>query len=199
MEISLLTAFFETNLYLFLFIIAILSQIWIPVWAMFFILIAWSITMDLNNLLILFIIILVGVVVWDLLSYLFWKKLFNTYLFQLLINNKKINKLYIKTENFLNHKGNISIFISRFLITWVWPMLNYIAWIQWFNIKNFALYIFLGEILYVFEFLLLWFIFKDMIDDIMNIISNFWLILILVFILYIIWVNLFKRKKSIVK
>ncbi len=198
METSFLTTFFEANLYLFLFIIAILSQLWIPVWAMFFILIAGSLAIDINSLWILFTVILSWVIIWDLLSYFFWKRLFNMSFFQFLIKKKKVNKLYIKTEKIFIKKWSITIFISRFLLTWIWPMLNYIAWIQWFNIKKFILYMILWEMLYVFEFLLLWYIFKDTTDDIMNLISDFWFILILLLILYFVWVNLFKKKKSII-
>jgi len=197
METSLFITFFESNLYLFLFIIAILSQLWIPTWVMFFIVIAGSLATDINSLEILFIITLLWVISWDLLSYLLGKKLYNMTFFQFFIKKKEVNKLYIKTEKLLIKKWSIIIFISRFLITWIWPILNYIAWIQWYNIKKFILYVILWEILYVLEFLLLWYIFKNTIDDIMNLISDFWFILLLIFVLYIIWLNLFKNKKNI--
>lgn len=196
MEINIITTFFETNIYLFLFIIPFLSQLWIPIWAMFFILFAGSLTNNLSDLFILFLIILFWVIIWDVLSYYFWKKLLNLKLFKYLLNKEKINKLYKKTENFFHKKWTISIFISRFLITWIWPMLNYISWFQLFSFKKFFIYMFLWEILYVLEFLLLWYLFKDTIDDLFEIISDFWLVLFLLLILYIIWLHLFNKKEK---
>lgn len=196
MEINIITTFFETNIYLFLFIIPFLSQLWIPIWAMFFILFAGSLTNNLSDLFILFLIILFWVIIWDVLSYYFWKKLLNLKLFKYLLNKEKINKLYKKTENFFHKKWTISIFISRFLITWIWPMLNYISWFQLFNFKKFFIYMFLWEILYVLEFLILWYLFKDTIDDLFEIISDFWLVLFLLLILYIIWLHLFNKKEK---
>ena len=195
MEISIILTFFESNLYLFLFVVPFLSQLWVPLWAMFFILFAGSMTNNITELFILFLIVLVWVIIWDILSYFFGKKLFNLKFFQYLINKKKINKIYSKTEKVFIEKGAISIFISRFLITWVWPMLNYIAWFHYFNFKKFSLYIILWEILYAWEFLILWYIFKDTIEEVFEIISNFWLVLFLLLVLYIIWIHLFKEAK----
>lgn len=195
MEINIVTAFFESNLYLFLFFVPLLSQLWLPFWAMFFILIAGSITNGMTELFILFFIILSWVIIWDILSYFLGKKLLNFNFFKYLLNKKKVKNIYSKTEKIFIEKWVISIFISRFLITWVWPMLNYIAWFQWFDFKKFSLYVILWEIIYVWEFLILWYLFKDTIDEVFSIISDFWLVLFLILILYIIAVNLFKRVK----
>lgn len=194
MEINIITSFFDSNMYLFLFIVPFLSQLWIPLWAMFFILFAGSITNSIEELIILFFIILIWVVIWDLLAYFLGKKIFKIKFFKYLLSKKKIKKVYDKTEKLLKKKGSVGIFISRFLITWIWPMLNYIAWIQSFNFKKFMIFMFLGEILYVSEFLILWYIFKDMIDDILWLVSDFGLALFLLFALYMIWAKLLKKK-----
>lgn len=195
MEINIISTFFDSNIYLFLFVIPILSQFGIPLWAMFFILFAWSITNSLLDLSILFFIVLSWLVIWDFLSYVFAKKLFNFNFFQYILSKKKINNIYIKTESKFKQNWDISIFLSRFLITGIWPMLNYVAWFQSYNLKKFILFIFLWEILYAWEFLLLWYYFKNTIDDVFNIISNFWIIILLLFILFLIWNNLFNNKK----
>jgi len=195
MEINIITTFFESNLYLFLFIVPFLSQLWVPLWAMFFILFTGSITNSLSELFTLFLIILVWVIIWDILSYFFGKKLFNLKFFQYFINKKKIKKLYAKSEKVFKKRATISIFISRFLITWVGPMLNYIAWLQWFSFKKFSLFITLWEVLYVWEFLILGYFFRDTIDEVFGIISNFGLVLLLLLILYIIGKSLFKTAK----
>ena len=195
METSIITAFFESNLYLFLFVVPFLSQLWIPLWAMFFILFAGSMTGSVTELFILFLIVLFWVIIWDILSYFFGKKLFKLKFFQYFLNKEKIKNIYSKTEKVFIEKGSVSIFLSRFLITWVWPMLNYIAWFQWFDLKKFGLYVVLWEILYVWEFLILWYVFKDTIEEVFGIISDFWLVLFLLLILYIIGINLFKKAK----
>ena len=198
MEISIITTFFESNLYLFLFVVPFLSQLWIPLWAMFFILFAGSITNSPIELFILFLIVLAWVIIWDFLSYVFGKKLFKFKFFQYLLNKDKIKKIYDKTEKIFKKKWAISIFISRFLITGIWPMLNYIAWFQSFDIKKFSLNVIMWEILYVWEFLILWYIFKDTIDEVFGIISDFGLVLFLILVLYIIWINLFKKKEKVI-
>ena len=198
MEISIITTFFESNLYLFLFVVPLLSQLWIPLWAMFFILFAGSITNSPIELFILFLIVLAWVIIWDFLSYIFGKKLFKFKFFQYLLNKDKIKKIYDKTEKIFKEKWSISIFISRFLITGIWPMLNYIAWFQSFDIKKFSLNVIMWEILYVWEFLILWYIFKDTIDEVFGIISDFGLVLFLILVLYIIWINLFKKKEKVI-
>ena len=193
MEINIITTFFESNMYLFLFIVPFLSQLWLPLWAMFFILFAGSMANNLIEVLILFFIVLAWIVTWDLIAYFLGKKLFNLKFFKYLLAKKKIKNIFNKTEVFFNKNGAISIFISRFLITWIWPMLNYIAWLQSFNFKKFSLFVIMWEILYSFEFLFLWYIFRDMIDDILWLISDFGLVIFLLFILYIIGINLFKK------
>lgn len=197
MDINTLLSFFESNIYLFLLLIPFISQLGIPVGAMFFILFAWAITNSYIDLFLLFLIVLFSTVVWDILSYFIWKKLFWFQFFQYLLSNKNINKAYIQSEKFFNKRWAISILLSRFLVTWVWPMLNYIIWFQSFDLKKFTLYVFIWEILYAWELLIIWFIFKNTFEDISNIIINLWLVIFLFYILYEISKRLFKIKKKI--
>lgn len=196
MDINTIINFFESNIYIFLLVIPFLSQLWIlPVWAMFFILFAWSSAVSLSQLFVLFLIVLFSSVSWDFLAYFIGKRFFHSKFFQYLLNKKSIKYLYKKSKKFFGKKWKASIFLTRFLITWIWAIINYVVWIQRFNFKIFSLYVILWEILYSSELLILWYIFKDTFEDIFNIISNFWLFMLLAFILYEIWIRLFLEKK----
>lgn len=196
MEISSILTFFESNIYVFLLVIPFISQLWIPIGTMFFILYAWSLANNFNELVMLFFIALFSTIIWDLTSYFIGRKIYNFDFFKCLLQKKIINNIYNKTEKFFHKNWWISIFLSRFLITWVWPALNYVVWFHLFNYKKFVFYVILWEILYSWELLILWFLFKDTFDDIFNIFSNFWIGLLLIFILYQILKKLFKKKHN---
>jgi len=197
MEISIFLTFFESNIYLFLLIIPFLAQIWIPLGAMFFILFAWALTNSFSELFLLFLIVLFSTVIWDFLSYFIARKFSNTKFFQYLLNVKKIKKLYEKSELFLEKKGESSIFLTRFLITGLGPVINYVAWFQSFKFKKFSLYIIFWEILYTTELLLLWYFFKDTFEEVFSIISNIGLMIFLAYLLYEIAKHLFFWKKKL--
>lgn len=193
MEINIILTFFESNVYLFLLIMPFFSQLWIPLWTMFFIIFAWAVTNNLSELFILFFIVLISTISWDILAYFIGKKLSHLKFFQFLLNIKSIKYLYKKSEKFFDKRWEISIFLSRFLVTWVWPTISYLVWIQKFSFKKFLLNVSFWEILYAAELLILWYIFKDSFEDVFNIIYNFWFVLLLTFLLYKIWKKLFKK------
>ncbi len=196
MEISSILSFFESNIYLLLLLIPFVSQMGLPIGAMLVILYAWAITNNFWDLTPLFLIVLFSTVFWDMLSYFVWRRLFWLGFSERLLAKKKINKIYKKTEKFFNKRWAVSILLSRFLVTWVWPSLNYVVWFQSFDFRKFVLYVVIWEILYAWELLILWFIFKETFGDILNIITNFWLIVLLLFMLYEIWIKLFGFNKK---
>lgn len=197
MNTDIILTFFQSNLYLFLLVIPFLSQLWIlPIGAMFFIMFAWALAHNLFELTLLFSFVLISTVFWDLLGYFIGRKFFKLKKFQYLLNKKIIRNIYKESKIYFKKRWEISIFLSRFLITWVWPTINYVVWIQSFNFKKFSLYVILWEALYASESLILWYIFKDTFEEIYSIISNFWLIVLSVFILYEIWKHLFWKKNS---
>lgn len=188
LDISILSDF---NIYLFFIIIPILVQMGIlPIWLMFFIIAAWALAENLNELFILFFIILFSTSFWDIIAYIiaryFWASKFMKYL----LKNKKFKNFCKISKNYFEKRWNLTIFITRFLITWIGPYLNYIVWLQKYKFKYFLKYVFLWEILYSLEFLLLWYIFKDTINKYQNII---YIILLFILILYI----LYETKKYI--
>lgn len=193
---DMILTFFESNIYLFLLVIPFLGQLWIFPWVSFFIMFAWSLANNLVYVLLLSIIVLISSVLGDITGYIIGNKFSNFKIFQCLINKKKIKKLFTISKNFINNKWEISIFLSRFLIAWIWPAINYIVWIQSFNFKKFILYVILWEALYAFELLIIWYIFKNTFEDMFNTISNFWLIILLVWVLYEIWLYLYRQKEK---
>ena len=193
MDINIFLTFFETNIYLFLIVVPFLSQLWIPVGAMFFILYAWALSSDISELYIFFLIIFASTVSWDILAYLIGKKFSHSIFFQYLSNLRTIKYLYNKSEKFFNKRWEISIFLSRFLVTWVWPTVNYLVWIQKFSFKKFLVNITFWEILYTSELLILWYIFKNSFEEVFDIIYNFWFIVLFIFLLYKVWKKLLKK------
>ena len=196
MEISIILTFFESNIYLFLLIVPFLAQLWVPLGAMFFILFAWALSDNLTELFILFLLVLSSTVIWDITAYFIAKKFSHLKFIKYLLNIKKVKKIYKKSEEFLEKKGESSIFLTRFLITGLGPVINYVLWLQSFDFKKFSLYIVLWEILYASELLILWYIFRDTFEEVFSIISSFWLMILLAYILYEIWKRLFFWKKK---
>ncbi len=196
MDINIILTFFESNLYLFLLIIPFFSQLWVPLWAMFFILFAWALANNLSELILPFLLVLISTVTWDLLGYFIGRKFFKFKSFQNLLNKKIIRNIYKKSKDYFKKRWEISIFLSRFLIAWIWPTINYVSWIQLFSFKKFSFYVILWEVIYAFQWLILWYIFKDSFEEIFNIISNFWKTILIAFILYEVWKHLFWNKHS---
>ncbi|MDD3144584.1 MAG: VTT domain-containing protein [Candidatus Gracilibacteria bacterium] len=196
MEISSILTFFESNIYVFLLVVPFISQLGIPIGAMFFILYAGSLATNFNELVILFFISFFSTFLGDLTSYFIGRKLYNFDFFKNLLQKKIINNIYIRTEKFFHKNGGVSIFLSRFLITGVGPALNYVVGFHLFNYKKFIFYVVLGEILYSLELLILGYLFKETFGDIFNIFSNFGIGLLLIFILYQILKRLFRKKHN---
>lgn len=185
MDINSLLTFFESNIYVFLLVIPFLSQIWVlPIWAMFFIMFAGALATDIYDLEILFCIVLFSSILWDLAGYFIGKKFTRFSFFQKFLQRKKIKNIYQHSLDFFEEKWELSIFFTRFLVTWLWAPINYMLWIQSFHLKKFAYYVVLWEILYAWELVILWYIFHDTFEEILNIFSNFWMIIFLGFLLY---------------
>jgi membrane protein DedA with SNARE-associated domain len=195
MNINIILTFFGANLYLFLLVIPFFSQLWLlPIWAMFFIMFAGALAHNLLELVLLFSLVLVSTVSWDILGYIIGRKFYKFKFFRYLRKWKKTKNIYDKSKEYFDKKWEMAIFLSRFLITWIWPTINYIVWFQSFNFRKFTLYMVFWEILYWSELLLLGYIFKDSFEEISNILSNFWTTILIAFIMYEIWKYLFWKK-----
>lgn len=182
LDINVLSDF---NIYLFFIIVPFLVQIGIfPIWLMFFIITAWALSENLNELFILFFIILFSTSFWDLSAYIIARYFWESKLMKTLLKNKKFNKFFEISKIYFEKRWWITIFLTRFLITWIWPYINYIVWLQSFKFKKFLKYMFFWEILYSLELLLLWYIFKDTLSKYFNIIYSVLLIILIMFILY---------------
>lgn len=186
MIVTLLTDLFENNIYVFLFIIPFLAQLGIPLGAMFFILYAGSVAtgiIELNNF---FFIVLIATIIGDILSYFIARKFAENILFKKILAKKKISSLNYRAKLFFDKYGQVSIFITRFIITGLGPYLNYVIGLQKYKFRKFIVFVILGEILYALELLLVGYIFKDTFEDIMNMFLDFsYLILILIGLYYV--------------
>lgn len=195
MIISDIINFFGSNIYLFLLVIPLLSQLWIlPVGAMLFILFAWTSANNLSQLFLLFLIVLISSIIWDISGYFIGRKVSKFKKLKKQLNRKIIKNIYSWSKKYFNEKWEIAIFLSRFLITWIGAPINYVVGFQAFSFKKFAFYVVFWEILYASELLILGYVFKDTFDEIYTIISNFSLIILLIFIMYEIGRYIFLRK-----
>ncbi len=195
MDISMLT-FFEENMYVFLFLIPFIGQLWIPSGSIFFLLFAGSLSSDMRMLCILGIIGTISAILGDATGYFLWKRFFQIRLIQNHLKKEKFRKIYRDTCAYFKKEGKFAIFITRFLVVTPAPYLNYIIWLQKYDFVVFMRFVIFGEILYVGELLLLWYIFKDTFEYLTSIISYLSIILILFYAIYLIAKTLFKSSKT---
>lgn len=185
MDINNLLTFFESNIYVFLLVIPFLWQIWVlPVGPMFFIMFAGALVGNVYDLAILFCIVLLSSILWDISGYMIGKKFTHVSIFQRFLQRKKVQSVYEKTQEFFQEKWEIAIFFTRFLVTGLGAPINYMLGIQWFHFKKFVYYVILWEILYAGELLILGYIFRDTFEQVLNIFSNFWMVIFLWYLLY---------------
>lgn len=196
MEISFVSSFFESNIYLFLLIIPFLAQLGIPTGAMFFILLAGSLSGNTQVLAVYFLIVLLATIAGDILGYIIGKKFFYTNWMKKLLSSQEAERLFKRGNVFFNKRGKFSIFVTRFLITGIGPYLNYVIGLSQYKFRKFILYVVLGEILYSAELLVLGYIFKDIIGDVLGVISNLGLLVLIGFIIYEIGTKIYKSHNS---
>lgn len=196
MDINIIS-FFQDNHYLFLAIIPFLGQLRIPIWTAFFILFAWSLISNFWDFAILFSISLFSSIIWDISAYMLGKKFFYINFIQKQLKKEVVKKTFSKTEKYFNEKWKSTIFITRFLITWLGPYMNYIVWLQSYNFKIFLKFVILWEILYVLELLFLGYLFKDTFEFVADILYYLWIILILVFCLFYIVKIIYKKNHKL--
>lgn len=191
MDINILT-FFEENMYVFLLFIPFIGQLGIPSGSIFFLLFAGSLSSDWRTLCILGIIGTISAILGDATGYLLWKRFFQINIIQKQLKKENIQKIYTDTCAYFKKEGKFAIFITRFLVVTPAPYLNYIIWLQKFDFAIFMRLVVIGEILYVGELLLLWFIFKDTFEYLTSIISYLGIILVVLYCMYLLGKVIFK-------
>lgn len=192
---EILNYLFENYLYLFMFFIPFIAQLGIPIGSMFFILYSASIVTGIVELNYLFFIILIAAICGDFLSYFVARKFRSTKKVNNFLKKKKVKKIHKKTNLFFDKYGNISVFITRFLITGLGPYLNYVLGLEKYDFKKFLIYVILGEILYVGELLLIGYIFRDIFEEIQSLFMDFSYLILILVILYFVVRHLFKISK----
>ena len=110
--------------------------------------------------------------------------------------SNSVKKVFDKSKLFMEDKGGVSIFLSRFLVTGIGASVNYISGLELYSLKRFAFFVVTGEILYSVELLFLGYFFKETFEEIANLFTNFSTLIILGFVLYIIWKNAFRMSPS---
>ncbi len=183
MEINILS-FFEEHIYLVLLFIPLFGQLGIPSGSIFFLLFAGSLASSISWLWLLFVIGLISVVIWDILGYTIWKKLFHTSWVQKQAKRESIEKILKSTFAYFKKEGKLAIFLTRFLVVTPGPYLNYIVGIQNFDFVTFFRIVIIGEILYVSELLILGYIFQDTFEYLVDIISYLSITLITLYLIY---------------
>jgi len=195
MSLEIITTFFEENIFLSLILTTFLSQIGIPFGAIFLIMFAGSITENYFNLFYLIIIISISTILGDIIAYKIGRK-YGKILLEKYKNKKIIYLNYKKSAKIMKKYGSVTIFFTRFLITGLGPMTNYVAGLDKFNFKKFLIYIISGEIIYSTIFITLGFIFKETWEEVLTIINNFSFLIIFIILLILIFKKILKLIKE---
>lgn len=183
MSINILS-FFQEHIYLVLFFIPFCGQLGIPSGSIFFLLFAGSLSSSISELGILLVIGLISAVIWDLVGYFIGKKLFHISIIQNQLKKPNVQNLFESTTLYFKKEGKFAIFLTRFLVVTPGPYINYIAGIQQFQLWLFIRLVIIWEILYVAELLLLWYIFQDTFEYLVDVISYTSMILIVLYLIY---------------
>jgi membrane-associated protein len=187
--------FFDANIYLFLLCIPFLGQLGIPLGSTFFIVYAGSMSNSISDLSVFFLFTLAAEIAGDFLGYFVGKYFHETRWMKKLLRRKNISYVYDKSEKFLKKRGAMSIFLSRFLVTFIGPYVNYVAGFQLYKFKKFTLFVILGEMVYCSELLLLGYFFKDTFEEIVDLFTSFSVLLLCGFVLYLIGKRVFRKRK----
>ena len=176
-------AFKFVNLLIFSLVVY-LASFAIPTGALFFILSFSAITISAYEITILIAIIFISTVLGDISTY-FFATLFS----------KKVNKIFNITpwlkkneeqaHKFIEKYGFYAIFFSRFIFSGIGPILNYYCGIKKYNYKKFILAILGGELIYSIIYVTLGIIFKNFINEILNLINGIFILGILGFMIYL--------------
>ena len=184
MSLDIFLVFFEENILLMLAIVAFLSQIGIPLGAMFVIMLAGSTTLDLGYLIVIIVTIAVSAILGDISAYKAGER-FGSAFMEKYRDKTFVANAYEKSKAVMVQYGASGIFFSRFLISGMGPPINYLAGLDRYSFKKFLALVLMGEILYGSIFASLGYLFKETWEELLGVLSDFSLIALLLVILFV--------------
>ena len=189
----------EEYLLYFIFLAPFLTQLGIPIGLTFFLMLQGSLTQSylyfFNLSLTLAIILLVADLIAYFLGYRYGEKILNLKIAQ----NKKAQHSISYVKKTVEERFLIILFLSRTILLGIAFLTNYIFGIKKMPLKKLLLPLFIAEFIYASIFVGIGFFFKDMWEYLFTIINEFFQILLLLIVLYIIIKSIYNstlRKKS---
>ena len=183
----------------FLGILIILQGVGVPTFPSMFVIALGAFSFASNvNPIYLFFQVWVLVSVGDAISYWIWRK-FQELLFK---KFKALNKYFIpkieRTKISLEKRGKWAIFISRFLISAMAPVLNAVAGITRYKFKSFIIVAVVGDIFWAGMYVLIGYWFGDSWEEAATLVSEFskaiTLVVIFIILLYFFRKWIFDKK-----
>jgi membrane protein DedA with SNARE-associated domain len=169
----------SSNLPLFLFIIALLSPVGIPLGATFVIIAAGALSGTIEDYFFIVSLIFFGLVVGDIVVY-FTASHFEKIITEKLCRYEKIKKKYEYGKILFNKYGMWGIFLGRFILLGSGAPLNYISGFSKYSFRKFLAYSASGEFLYVSIYAYIGFVFKDSWVSLFDMIIEFPYIILLI-------------------
>lgn len=118
-----------------------------------------------------------GCILWDIfgywVSYLYGKDIFYRIWLRKILESPQASTF----EPIFIRRNISSVFITRFLITWLWPSVNILAGITKMNPASFIMTDIAGEIIYIALILTLGYSFSSQWESILDILESFWIAL----------------------
>jgi len=177
------------------FILVYFASFAIPTGALFFVLTFSSITANFYELVLIFAITYITTLLGDISTY-FFAKLFSKQADRFFKINKTLSKNEEKVHHFIGKYGFYAIFFTRFIMSGLGPVVNYYCGIKKYNFKTFFKAILFGEFLYAFIFITLGVIFKNFINEILNLINGIFIVIFLLIAIYYTYKQLMKEIRS---
>ncbi len=139
---------------------------------------------------------IISSMLWDILAYGLSYRYGRRFLIRIGFGPMLHSSKFGTIEWLFRRYTNTSLFVSRFLLTNLGPVINVLAWLSKTSPKKFLLFDFLGEFLYVLIFSGLGYIFSDQWEVISSIAGDVTSVLVLVIILVILLAVFLLGKKN---
>lgn len=169
-----------------IFLVTLLASFLLPLPATAMIVAWWALAtqwyLDLKLVLITsFIWCLIWDTIWYIIAYFYWEKILKKIWFKKILNSKKYNIF----EKFFIRNSVKSILTTRFILTWLSPVVNILSWLSRIWHKKFFIYNFIWEIIHILLFVYFWYLLGYNWEKIIKYFQYIIIMLIILVILYI--------------
>ncbi len=193
---ELIYSLFENYGLWILVTVVFIAQMGIPIGSMFFLMWYGSTLENTTTLLMTLPIVTSAAVMGDMSAYFIGRK-FSQQLIQAELKYNWIANKTQQSHRLINRYGKWIISLTRFLVTGMGPIVNYLLGSQKYPSRSFLLWVIVGETLFCLELLYFGNRFKESWEDLLSFISDMGWLIALVIISLLLLKKLLSKEKSV--